>query len=295
MGKLISPQAVPPGASDPLPSHARRSPILHSLVIVHPETPLLGHRQQILATPFTVGRGPQCDLLIRDQNLAEQHAVFHLLGDAMTVADQSNTASTFVNDIRVVEPSVLNHLDRVRVATYLLQYLASREPDADYHDLIYRLTVENALTGAFNRRYLLEVIERELARAARFGTTLSLIALQLADFATLRDHHGPITADRLLARFTNSLKERLDHDAILAQPSPDCFVIIRPNCDDEIPDHIARCNTITLDGENVFVCVQTSSNTWRPSDPTIAPDDLLAALLSRLPSGELPGSSGSRD
>lgn len=66
------------------------------------------------------------------------------------------------------------------------------------HDLVREHAIRDSLTGLFNRRYLDETLERELARARRDGLPLSLIMLDLDYFKRLNDTYGHAAGDEVL-------------------------------------------------------------------------------------------------
>jgi polar amino acid transport system substrate-binding protein len=65
---------------------------------------------------------------------------------------------------------------------------------------IARLTVTDELTGLYNRRRFLEVMEREWRRAWREGTSLHLLMVDIDHFKNYNDHYGHPEGDSVLQR-----------------------------------------------------------------------------------------------
>lgn len=79
---------------------------------------------------------------------------------------------------------------RVRIANQL--QLAEQQRQLE------ELAVKDPLTGLYNRRGFLDIFERELARANRAGTPLSLAMLDVDYFKRYNDHYGHPQGDRAL-------------------------------------------------------------------------------------------------
>ena len=61
-----------------------------------------------------------------------------------------------------------------------------------------QLAMADALTGAYNRRYFVRHLGRELKRAQRFGGNVSLLLLDIDHFKTVNDTHGHAVGDLVL-------------------------------------------------------------------------------------------------
>jgi two-component system, cell cycle response regulator len=60
------------------------------------------------------------------------------------------------------------------------------------------LAMTDALTGTFNRRYLMRHLGRELKRSQRFGGDVSLLFLDIDHFKAVNDTHGHAVGDTVL-------------------------------------------------------------------------------------------------
>ncbi len=78
-------------------------------------------REFALDQPSRVlGRGPQSDLLLRDDTLSEPHAVFEFADGAFRVRDLGSTNGTHVNG-SPVDVAPLANGDRIQVGQHLFQ------------------------------------------------------------------------------------------------------------------------------------------------------------------------------
>lgn len=93
-----------------------------------------------------------------------------------------------------------------------LQWLVRRDP----------------LTGAANRRHLQEWMERQLARAARSGRALSVVAFDLNGFKALNDRHGHAAGDALLREVAARLERLPGRERLVARLGGDEFVLALP-------------------------------------------------------------------
>ena len=66
------------------------------------------------------------------------------------------------------------------------------------HERVQRLAAIDDLTGLLNHRRLHEVLEREVARASRYGNSLALVMLDVDDFKLVNDRFGHQQGDRVL-------------------------------------------------------------------------------------------------
>lgn len=63
---------------------------------------------------FTMGRAG-CDVTLPDAKVSKKHAVLSPTPDGYTLTDLQSTNGTFVNDAPIVAPTLLAHLDRIRM------------------------------------------------------------------------------------------------------------------------------------------------------------------------------------
>jgi GGDEF domain-containing protein len=64
-----------------------------------------------------------------------------------------------------------------------------------------RLAVHDDLTGAYNRRHIMQILEQEQLRAQRTGRGFSLCLMDLDHFKTVNDQHGHLGGDDVLRQF----------------------------------------------------------------------------------------------
>jgi diguanylate cyclase (GGDEF)-like protein len=86
----------------------------------------------------------------------------------------------------------------------------------------------DALTGLHNRRYFDEVLEREVARANRYGRSLALILLDLDDFKAINDRIGHLAGDAVLTELGERVREALRSADIACRVGGDELAVILP-------------------------------------------------------------------
>jgi len=89
----------------------------------------------------------------------------------------------------------------------------------------------DALTGVYHQQHLMDVLEREIARAERIGKPLSVARVDLDWLALLNEAHGQIAGDVALRRFTAAATEALRDVDVLGRYGGKEFIAIMPDTD----------------------------------------------------------------
>jgi diguanylate cyclase (GGDEF)-like protein len=84
------------------------------------------------------------------------------------------------------------------------------------------------LTGVRSRRRLLEIGEREVERALRYGRPLALLALDIDHFKRINDGYGHAVGDEVLRELTRELQSRLRQGDRLGRMGGEEFEILLP-------------------------------------------------------------------
>jgi two-component system cell cycle response regulator len=197
------------------------------LVHIYPTGPDLGRRYVVGLEPLVIGRGDGCEVQINDASVSRRHAQVQQAPDGVTVADLGSTNGTFLNDALVAN-AVLNDGDYLRVGNCIYRFLAGGNVEAEYHEEIYRLTIIDALTDIHNKRYLLEFLDRELARSARYHRPLALIMFDLDHFKTINDDLGHLGGDFILRELAACVKSSIRKEELFARYGGEEFCVVLP-------------------------------------------------------------------
>ena len=98
---------------------ATPAPTGPTAVVVHP--PEGKARTVKLGASMTIGRAPECELLIEDTYASSQHARLFGKNGTWYVEDLGSTNGTFVNDQKLAAPAMVQQGDRIRIGTTVLE------------------------------------------------------------------------------------------------------------------------------------------------------------------------------
>jgi len=102
------------------------------------------------------------------------------------------------------------------------------------------LSLHDPLTGLANRRMMGIVFERCLARAKRFGSSFSIIMLDLDNFKKYNDAHGHTEGDMMLIKIAGILSEEVRDLDLVARYGGEEFLILLPDTDITIACKVAE-------------------------------------------------------
>jgi diguanylate cyclase (GGDEF)-like protein len=87
------------------------------------------------------------------------------------------------------------------------------------------------LTGLYNRRYLYQELERELARSRRYGHPLSLVICDLDNFKMYNDQYGHLAGDDLLRELGEMMNSYIRKSDTAFRYGGEEFAVILPHTD----------------------------------------------------------------
>jgi len=125
-----------------------------------------------------------------------------------------------VTDRKIVEQNLRRAMDRLQTQLIEIGTLQSK---------LREQAIRDALTNVFNRRYLEETLERELARAERESYPLCLIMMDLDYFKDVNDTHGHEAGDVVLKALAETVMRQSRHGDFVCRYGGEEFVLVMPN------------------------------------------------------------------
>src|ERR1700729_3902789 len=101
------------------------------------------------------------------------------------------------------------------------------------HELLRFQATHDALTGIWNRSEILEMVRRELERAARGHSATGLLMLDIDHFKTINDTHGHVTGDEVLKEVTRRITRAVRTYDSLGRYGGEEFLVLLPGCSRE--------------------------------------------------------------
>ena len=140
------------------------------------------------------------------------------------------------------------------------------------------LSITDALTGAYNRRYLMEQLPREVERCRRYAYPLSVLMCDLDHFKEVNDQRGHAAGDDVLQQFAARAQKSIRSNSDwIARYGGEEFLIVLPETSyadglfvaDKIRDVIAGAPFSTRVGETPVTASFGVASTG-PNGPDLA-------------------------
>ncbi len=90
-------------------------------------------------------------------------------------------------------------------------------------------TERDAMTGLFNRRYLLDTLDRELHAARRKRSRLSLVMLDIDRFGQFNDRYGHEAGNHMLERLADLMQRQFRASDVCCRYSGERFALLLPD------------------------------------------------------------------
>jgi diguanylate cyclase (GGDEF)-like protein len=194
--------------------------------------PSAGAIHSLLLEINVIGRGKECTIRVDDPGISRNHARIVRQGPgSYLVEDLDSRNGTFVNGQRMARQE-LSEGDRVGLGHAVELRFGFTDVDEEARlRRLYESSVQDGLTGAFNRKHFNERIHGEIAYARRHKTALSLILFDLDHFKRINDSLGHLGGDHVLRSVASLVRRTLRAEDVFARYGGEEFAIIARGID----------------------------------------------------------------
>ena len=143
---------------------------------------------------------------------------FNRLEGRVIVAHDITEHTWLENDLKYANEALIKQLEEINKLRDELQEQAIRDP----------------LTNAYNRRYLSDFLDKEVARAERENTPVTVVIMDMDNFKQFNDSYGHKCGDVVLQAMAIFLIDHSRRGDVVCRYGGEEFVILMPNISHEI-------------------------------------------------------------
>ena len=196
----------------------------------------------------TLGRSDECTIQVDEESVSRKHAEIRRTSSGFEIVDLGSTNGVLVNEIPA-EQVALRSGDRIQLGARVYRFLSDNDFEAQYHETVYSMMTRDGLTGAYNKRYLLESLAREIHRCKRYQRPIAVALMDIDHFKAVNDTHGHLVGDEVLKELARRLHDVLRDDEVLSRFGGEEFAVVMVEADREQAIEVAQrcrlaiCNT----------------------------------------------------
>lgn len=142
------------------------------------------------------------------------------------------------------------------LATNVAEHIALALANMRLSETLRQLAIRDPLTDLFNRRYMEETLERELARAQRKKSPLGIIFMDIDHFKRFNDSFGHATGDFILKELGRFLGEHIRKEDVACRYGGEEFILILPDTPLEVV--CERADEVRKSVKQLNLCYQDS-------------------------------------
>ena len=131
--------------------------------------------------------------------------------------------------VRVADESADPASAREQLAVTVAEHIGLALANLRLQKTLRDQAIRDPLTGLFNRRYMEEMLERELLRANRRGSPVGIIMMDIDHFKQFNDRFGHEAGDTLLSLLGNFLRARVRGEDVVCRYGGDEISLILPD------------------------------------------------------------------
>lgn len=190
-------------------------------------------------TEITLEKDPECHVSINLLPLLDSKKSF--VGRILTFHDVTELRSLIkkINDSN----TALTHQNQ--------ELLMVHEQLSKANKKLEQMAITDALTGCYNKRYLLQQLTHEIALAQRSKIAFSVVLIDIDNFKCINDSYGHLTGDNVLRRVADVMKKNIRRSDILARFGGEEFVIYLPHTDQDGAVFIAERIRYMVESESI--------------------------------------------
>lgn len=195
-------------------------------VIVLAGSHSIGKTYRLEVGEMMIGRSYDCQIWLDDEGVSRHHAKFVIDGQKIDLVDLGSKNGTYVNGDRV-EQRTLKNGDKILLGSAtILKFNFQDALDEALQRNLYESATKDGMTGAYNKRSFTEMLKKEFAFAARHGSPLSVVLLDLDHFKVINDTYGHQAGDGVLMRLSQVVLETIRTEDLFCRFGGEEFAVL---------------------------------------------------------------------
>jgi two-component system cell cycle response regulator len=176
---------------------------------------------------LVIGTAADADLVVDEPGVSGHHVLILRTADGrFSIQDLASTKGTFIGSRRIGF-SLLADRDPVQLGPHLHMRFAMIDTTEEWlHRRLYEASVRDPLTHVFNRTFLANRLDAEIAHARRTNGHVAVLMVDLDRLKHVNDRFGHLAGDRALCLVASRLFRVVRAEDVLARYGGDEFVIL---------------------------------------------------------------------
>jgi diguanylate cyclase (GGDEF)-like protein len=213
-----------------------------------------GRHFRFSGNKILIGRSKDNQIRLNDSKVSKIHCEIDIIRktklEQVLIKDLNSTNGTFLNE-ELISQGFIKSGDKIRIGSTVLRVNYHDEIEEEYHSKLFDFAAFDALTGLYNRRYILNELENHCKIAKRNNRIFSLIIVDIDNFKKVNDQYGHLAGDECLKKIAYIMNNSLREQDICGRYGGEEFLIILPETKLEGAVNLAERIRKKIEGTNI--------------------------------------------